>query len=212
MTVIRRLDMRSARPVTALAVDAFGQLLREDRPVKIRIYPQRACVALRIAVVAEHALRLDGAEEVLLVLSVVARTHCPVALAFRVPGHRELDQLPIRGSMQEGARMIARADYVVDPLFRHVRLFAIKATLRPALEELAIPFDHFVAHAGKAMIDSVGSAKVFRGIRRRGLRERPSHSRFAVGCGDIPVTTHAFRRIDVVRAWCHWSRCAARGQ
>ena len=56
--------MRPARPVTALAVDALGQLFREDRLVQIRIYVQRSCVALRIAVVAEHALRLDGAEKI----------------------------------------------------------------------------------------------------------------------------------------------------
>src|ERR1700722_9983357 len=114
MTVTRRLNMRPARPVTALAVDAFGHLLSEDRLVQIRIYQQRSGVALRIPVVAEHALRLDGAGEVLLVLPVVARTHCPMALVLRVPGQRQLDQLPICGPMQVRARMIARADYVVD--------------------------------------------------------------------------------------------------
>ena len=46
--------------------------------------------------------------------------------------------------MQIGARMIARADCIVNPLFHHVGLFAVESSLGPPLEELAVALNHGV--------------------------------------------------------------------
>src|SRR5580704_7873184 len=120
--------MGTPRSVTALAIDPLWQLLGEDRSLN-------SCIALGISVVAEHALPSDSAAQIYLALPVIARAHRPIAGALRVPAHWKLNQLSIRRAMQVTPRVIARADHIVDPLFHHVRLFAVEPGRRPPLKE-----------------------------------------------------------------------------
>ena len=120
---------------------------------------------------AEHALRRDRAAEVTLALPVIARTHGPGTAIFRIPAHRQLDQLPVRGAMQIAARVVPRPDDVVHPLFHHTGLFAVEACLPTPLKELAVAFEHGVVQTGRRMEEGVRVRVVFHGAGRGGPEE-----------------------------------------
>ncbi len=190
------LDVGAARAVAALAVDAERNGGWEDRTVYIRC-ALRVCRALRVGVVAEHALGRDGALEVRLILAVVAGAHGPVAAALGVPAYGELDELAVGGAMEVAAGVVAGADDVVDALFHDVDVFAVGAGLGTSLEELAVAGEHGVVHSGELMVEGVGVGVVFDDAGGGWQREGSAHAGFGVGGGDVFVAGGALGGVDV---------------
>ena len=105
-----------------------------------------------IGIMAEHALGGDGAPEILLIAPVVSRAHRPISRTFAVPAHGQLDQPSLRVAMEEGARVIAGTDHIINLLFDDVGFFAAKADLRAALKQLAVMLQHRVVHSRRLIV------------------------------------------------------------
>ena len=80
----------SSRPVTPLTVDPQWQLIGKDRFFGFLDLPGQGG---RISVVAENTFLRDDSMEVFLVCELVARSHLPIAILFRIPSYWQLNQL-----------------------------------------------------------------------------------------------------------------------
>src|ERR1041385_4035794 len=81
----RRIDVRGTGPVTALAIDTFGNSCGKYRLHVASVGILRRC---RIRIVTEDTLERDFAPEVGMMLPVVPGTHTPMPASVRVPADR----------------------------------------------------------------------------------------------------------------------------
>src|SRR6185437_5792331 len=118
-------NMRSARSVTALAIDSIRKIFRKDRlarNVEVRIFALQ-----RKTVVAVEAFSWNSPAKVLLILGTVeARAHRPVSGFLCVPAHWHLDESAVVPAVQIGSHMVSGADDVVDLLLDYIRFLAVE--------------------------------------------------------------------------------------
>src|SRR5260370_15942423 len=97
---------------------------------------------LRISVVTEHAIVSYGTAEAVMIGTVVARVHRPVASFFGVPPEWHFDQRAAAGPMQVRACVISGSHDVVDLLLHHIDWLAREVDLVAALVVFAIAPEH----------------------------------------------------------------------
>ncbi len=131
--------MFAAGTVASLAINAFGQRTRVYGLRKRLVISRRD---LRIPVVTEHAIVTQRAAEAVMIRTIVARVHRPVASLFGVPCERQFDQLVAGGPMHVRADVITGTQNVVDLLLQHIDLFAIEIDLVSALIVFTIAPEH----------------------------------------------------------------------
>ena len=176
--VAANLRVTAAGTVAPLTIDAF----RERSG--IHGLGERLLVTRRnrgIRVVAEHAIVRDGAAEAVVIRTVVARVHRPVAALLGVPGQRQFDQRIAGGSMQVRARVIAGAHDVVDLLLHHVDLLAAGIELVAALIIFPVALKHREVAVRRLMVEGVLVGEIFHHGLWRGAIEGSSHAGAAVG-------------------------------
>src|SRR5580658_7499500 len=165
--------MLRAGSMAPLAIDPFRQRSRVDGLRERLVMSLRD---LRISVVTEHAIVAYWATEAVMVGTVVARIHRPVASFFRVPTERQLGQRTAGGPMQVRARMVAGSHDEVDLLFHHIHRFAREIHLVAALIVFAIAPEH-----GEITVRWLVVIGAFYHVhRRRQERKRSRHARLAV--------------------------------
>ena len=178
--------MLGARPVTALAADALGQLCRERLRAPIR---QGLTAGTRIGVVAEHALVPDAPGHAFVVGAVVAGGHPPFA-GGRVPRERQLVKISGRNPIDVAACVIARADNPVDDLLEDVNRSAVGRKLIAPEQDVGAAASHLEVLLRRRVkerrrveiLDSAGPARP---------NERPGHSHVLIGPRAIRVTVAA---------------------
>src|ERR1700722_6297772 len=104
--------------------------------------------------------------EILLVGELVARSHFPITILFRIPGYRQFDQLSIGGSMKKASCLITRTNHVVNTFLRNICFFTIEANLVAALIVLVTATNHCVVITGSLVVNRVSDSKVFRHVVR----------------------------------------------
>src|SRR5258707_15154992 len=109
------------RPVTALAIDAFGQWQQIPGLGALLAVGRRD---LRVGVVARHALVGDGSGGTGMVRPIIPRIGRPGASVFRIPSERQLLQRAAAGQAQIGARMITRPQHEIALLLLAARWIA----------------------------------------------------------------------------------------
>src|SRR6185437_6274644 len=116
---------------------------------------------LWVAVVTEHAIVTDGAAEAVVIGTVIARVHRPVAPFFGIPAKRHFDERAAPGPMQVRSRMVTGSHDVVDLLLHQVDLFAGEVDLITALIEFAVPPEHGEGAVRSLMVKGVFAGVVF---------------------------------------------------
>ena len=99
--------------------------------------------------------------------------------------------------MEEGARVIAGTDHLINLLLNDVGLFTAKADLGTALKQLAVMFQHRVVHSRGLIVDT-GAIEVRKVRCWTGNAERPAHARRGIRLRDLLVAFGADARIYVV--------------
>ena len=122
-------------PVTPLAIDAFGQRAGEQGRIVVIAGPAGN---FGIRVVAEHAAVKHLTAETRMIGPVIAGAHAPVTAIFRVPAHREFDQLVIARAMNVADPVVARSENVVDRDIEHVDRFPVRSFLLAANVVLSV--------------------------------------------------------------------------
>ena len=125
--------MLASRSVTPLAVDAFGQVARENRVAAGRFV---ACRDSRNSVMAKDTLvRYEAASPRM--IGIGTRRHRPGSAGFvRIPAQRQLDERSRGSAMQIGPRMVARAQDVIHLHLFDVGFFSRKADLPAPLIDI----------------------------------------------------------------------------
>ncbi len=180
-------------PMTPLAIDAFRK-----RSTISRLRPALAlrCRNARVGVVAEHALVVDRTRRALVIQPVIAWVHRPVTAVFRVPSERQLLERIARRQVQKGARVVARAEDIIDLLLFDVGVSAVKPDLPSPLIEFPGTFDGFEIRV-RCLMEVRSALHGLRQILRHRTIERPGHSSLRERGGDALVATRANGRVDI---------------
>ncbi len=187
----------AAGTVAPLAIDAFGERSGIYGLGKGLFMSGRDC---GIGVVAEHAVVGDGAAEVVVIRTVVAGVHGPVAALLGVPGQGQLDQRIGGGTVQIRARVIAGPHDVVDLLLHHVDLLAGGIELVATLKVLPVALEHGEVAVRRLMVEGVLAGEILYGEFRRGAIEGSSHAGAAVGFPYVFMTAGTEGGVAALRA------------
>src|SRR5580704_855916 len=104
--------------------------------------------------------------KVFLVCKLVARSHLPIAILFRIPGYWQLNQLPFGCLMKKASCLIARTDDVVNTLLHYIRFLTVESNLMPQLIGFITTANHGVVVTGRLVVNRIPDSKVFRHVVR----------------------------------------------
>ena len=180
--------------VAPRAIDALGKRAFIDGQGKRLVM---AGGYRRIGVVAKHAIVGDGAAEVVVVRTVVARIHGPVAALFGIPAQRQLDQRVGRSPVEIGSRVISGTHDVVDALLHHVDLAAGGIQLIAPLIIFAAAPEHGEITVRRTMEIRVVAGKILNHNLRRRAIKGTAHAGFLVALPHVAVAGRA--RIPALR-------------
>ena len=121
---------------------------------------RKLSVSRRITVVTEQAALVRDPREIRRRNVIVAGTHGPTRL-LRVPRDRQFRQFPCLPPVQEGARVIARADREMRLQFENIRLASARIQLVPALVDSPIAAKYLIVAAGSFMKKMIIAGVIF---------------------------------------------------
>ena len=152
---------------------------------------------------AEHAIKADFPPEIERIGAVVSGTHGEKAAIFRVPAQRQLGQTPLRGAVDEGARVAAGSHDVVDLAFQ-----GVAAVFGAGLEVPAGALDDGIGSARSQVFESACDAIGAHG-GGNGRIKCLRHGGLAIGFGDGGMAAGAVAGVDI---GCRWRLRACRSE
>src|SRR5438128_7681223 len=161
-----RSNVFPSGPVTALAIDPFGQVAEENRIATRSLVPGGYSWK---SIVAKHTLVSDEAPGPRMI-GIGTWRHRPrsgvrLGVCVRIPAQRQFDESAGGRTMHIRSRMVARTHDVIDLQLFDIRLFSPKTDLPASLKVLSFPSNHHVVCIVAGMLDFFDVCIMFYRVR-----------------------------------------------